>query len=97
MRFVVVATRSATAPADAFTPEILQVESQAAMKMWVDDFIRELYSRTDGNGAILVVEAASEDEVRRKLATLPMAEKGLLTVEIYGIKAYRALASLAEA
>ena len=97
MRFVIVATRSETASPDEFTPEILQAESKTAFKLMADDFLRELYSRTDGKGAILVVEAASEDEVKEKLGTLPLAQKNLLSAEIYGIKAYRAIAAMADA
>ena len=97
MKFVIVATRNQTASPDEFTPEILQAETKAAFKMMADDFLRELYSRTDGKGAILIVEAASEDEVKQKLATLPMAQKNLLSAEIYGTKAYRAIAALADA
>lgn len=95
MKFFVIATRSETASPDEFTPELLKAESKTAMKLWADDFVRELYSRTDGKGAILVVEAADEDEVRAKLGTLPLAQKGLLTAEIYGTKVYRAIAAMA--
>ena len=97
MKFVIVATRNQDASPDAFTPEILQAESKAAFKFCADDFFRELYSRTDGKGAIIIVEAADEDEVKAKLATLPMAQENLLSAEIYGVKAYRAIAALADA
>lgn len=97
MKFIIVGTRSETASPDEFTPELLQSESKTAMKLWADDFIRELYSRTDGKGAVLIVEAADEDEVKAKLGTLPLAQKGLLTAEIYGVTAYRAIAAMAEA
>ena len=96
MRFVVIATRNESAPPEKFTPEVLQAEAKAAMKMWADDFIRDLYSRTDGKGAIVIVEAADEAEVTKKLGTLPFMQQGLLSIDIYGIKAYRAIAALAE-
>ncbi len=97
MKFVIVATRSETASPDEFTPEILQAETKTAFKMMADGFLRELYSRTDGKGAILIVEAADEDEVKQKLGTLPLAQKNLLSAEIYGVKVYRAIAALADA
>lgn len=97
MRFVIIATRSESAPPDAFSPEILKAESKRAMQLWADDFIRELYSRTDGKGAVLVVEADDEDAAKAKLATLPLMEAGLLSMEVYGIKAYRVIAQMAEA
>ncbi len=86
MRFFIIATRSQTATPDEFTAELLHSEGKSALKLLADDFIREIYSRTDSKGGVIVVEAASENEVKEKLGTLPMVQKGLLSLEIYGTK-----------
>ena len=96
MRFVVIATRNESAPPEKFTQEILQAEAKTAMKMWAEDFVRDLYSRTDGKGAVVIVEAADEAEVRERMSNLPFMQQDLLSIEIYGIKAYRAIAAMAE-
>jgi len=96
MRFVVVATRDQSAPAEAFKPELMQAEAKLALKMWAEDFVREIYSRTDGKGAVIIIEAANEEEVASKLAELPLVKAGLLSTEIYGITAYRAISQMAE-
>ena len=70
MRFFVIATRSQTASPDVFTPELLNSEGKRALKLLADDFIREIYGRTDGNGGVIVVEAASESEAKEKLGAM---------------------------
>ncbi len=97
MKFVIIATRNQDAPQEKFTPELMQAELKKAMGFWAEDFIRELYSRTDGKGAVIVVEADSEAAVEKKLGQLPLAQKGLISAEIYGVKAYRAIEAMANA
>lgn len=94
MRFFVILTRSETASPDEFTPELLESEAKSALRLWADDFIRELYGRTDGKGAIMVVEATSEDEVKETLGALPMVQKSLPSLEIYGTKLRRVLEAM---
>jgi len=48
MKFFVIATRSQSASPNEFTPELLESETKRALRLWADDFIRELYGRTDG-------------------------------------------------
>ena len=93
MRFFVIATRSQSL--DECTPELLNAEAKAAAKLWAEDFIREIYNRTDGMGGIIVVEARDEDEVRGRLTAMPMVERGFLTLEVYGAKAWRVIDDVA--
>ena len=95
MKVVVVATR-ADKPAEEFAPH-MAAESKMALGMYAEDFVREIYSRQDGMGAILVLEAANEDEVKSRLDELPLAKAGLLTFEIYGVAPYRGIAAAANA
>jgi hypothetical protein len=94
MKVFVVATR-ADRPDAEFAPH-LAPEAKMAMKMFAEQFIREIYSREDGKGAILVCEAASVDEVQERLGELPLVKAGLLTLDIHGVKPYRAIAALAD-
>ncbi|MGE0735614.1 MAG: hypothetical protein AB7G15_10900 [Alphaproteobacteria bacterium] len=95
MKIVVVATRSTKHTAEEFAP-LLAPEAKMAMKLWAGDFIRELYARKDGKGAVLVCEAVSEEEARQKLGQLPLVQKGMLTMEFYPVGPYRAIVQLAE-
>jgi len=96
MRFVVIAHRNQDADPSEFKPELMQAEAKTALGMLAEDFVREIYSRTDGNGAVLICEADSEDQVKERLAELPLAKAGLLTADVYGIKVYRAIEAMAQ-
>ena len=95
MRFFVIATRSPKATADQLTENLLKKEGKQALKLMTEDFIREIYNRTDGTGGVIVVEAASEDEVRERLGTLPMVQAGLLSLEIHGVRLWRVFEAMA--
>jgi len=55
--------------------------------------VREIYSRSDGKGALLVLEADDEEHARKILDELPMVEANMITVDIYGTKPYRGFVS----
>ena len=88
MKIIAIAHRSPDYPEEAFTPH-LEAESRRALELFAAESFREIYSRADGKGAIIVIEAADEDAARALLATLPLAKLGMLTFDIYGTKPYR--------
>ncbi len=83
-------------PAEEFTPH-LAAEARIAMTMWADDDIRELYSREDGNGAVIVFEADGAAAADTLMQRLPLVQAGLLTYELYPLKPYRGIAAAANA
>lgn len=95
MKVVVVATR-ADKPAEEFAPH-MEAESKMALGMFAEDFVREIYSRKDGMGAVLVLEAASEDEVNARLGELPLVKAGLLSFDVYAVGPYRGIVAAANA
>jgi len=95
MKIFCIATR-ADKPAEEFAPH-LEAESKKAFTFMKDDFCREIYGRRDGKGAVLVLEADSEDSARARLAELPLAEAGLLNFDLYPVGAYRAIVAMADA
>lgn len=94
MRFFVIGTQAEVL--DQLTPEFLRYELKCAANLWKDDFIRVIYNRTDGKGGVFVVEADSEEEVREKLGSLPMVREGILTLDVYGAKVWRAIEAIAD-
>ncbi len=95
MKIVIITHRSDHRGSDAFEP-LLMAEAKKGFEYREDDFFRELYSRRDGNGAVIVVEADSEDEARARCAELPLVKAGLLRCEYYPVKAFRAIKVAAE-
>ena len=88
MKIIVVAHRNEQRKPEDFAPH-MEAEAEHALKLFAEEKVREIYGRTDGKGAILVLEAASEDEARDIVGGLPLAKIGLLTFDIYGTKPYR--------
>ncbi|MDH3739423.1 MAG: YciI family protein [Alphaproteobacteria bacterium] len=95
MKIVIVNHRSEDHGPDDFAP-YLTPEAKKAFELMDDGFIRELYSRQDGNGAVLIVEAENEDDARARMADLPLVKAGLLRCEYYPVKAFRALKAAAD-
>lgn len=88
MKIIAVAHRSEDHAPEDFAPH-LEAESAQSLKLFAAETLREIYSRADGKGAVMVLEAEDEDAARDIVATLPMAKLGLLRFDIYGTKPYR--------
>ena len=54
-----------------------------------DEFIREIYRRTDGKRAVIVFECSDTEHAQRMFDELPLIKAGLLSAEFYGTKPYR--------
>ena len=89
MRIIAIAHRSDKHKPEDFAPH-LDAESAHVMKLYAEEKVREIYSRSDGNGAVLVVEAENEEEAGAILDGLPLVKLGMLSFDLYGIKPYRA-------
>jgi hypothetical protein len=96
MKILVVAHRSETHKPEDFAPH-LPAESKKALELVAEDFIREIYSRADAKGAVVIVEAKDEAEARARLGELPLAKAGMLRFEFYPLKPYRGFVEAARA
>ena len=63
MKIFVVATRNQDKPAEEFAP-LMDPEADYALKLYKEGFVREIYSRTYGKGALIGVEAENEEEAK---------------------------------
>lgn len=93
MKIFVVATR--TGKPEDVEPHLAK-EAKKALQLVAEDFFREIYSRADGNGAILVIEADSVEAAKQRTAELPLVAAGLLELEFYPVGPYRGIVALAE-
>jgi hypothetical protein len=62
-------------------PQVMAVmpqEARATVNLYLDGKIREWYSRGDGKGVILLVDAKSVDEARAIVKDLPLAKGQLV-------------------
>jgi len=68
-------------PESAFTPELLEAEAQRARELYANGTNRMMWSRQDAPGAVILIEAESEDAVRAQLETLPLRQQKMLTID----------------
>jgi hypothetical protein len=57
---------------------LMPSEIRATVKLYFDGKIRQWYSRGDGKGVVVLVDAKTEDEARTIMETLPLAKEQLM-------------------
>jgi hypothetical protein len=60
---------------------IMPSEIRETVKLYLDGKIRQWYSRGDGNGAVFLIDAQTEDEARAAIETLPLSKEHLMDHE----------------
>jgi muconolactone delta-isomerase len=67
-------------PPEAWTPELIEAEGQRVRELYTAGIIRTIWRRKDIAGAVIVMEAASEEEAREVAASLPLAKRDMLEI-----------------
>lgn len=81
MQFLSLSRRRTDAfPPEAFTPELTAREAERVRELYAAGLLRQVWKRADMPGAAILWEAASEAEVRAALASLPIAQAGMLEI-----------------
>ena len=91
MKFFVIGKRKENIEHEKFA-ELADEEARGAIKLFKEEFIRELYSIKGGKGACMIVEATSEEEILTKLNDLPFIKNNYLDIDIIEVKPYRGFA-----
>jgi muconolactone delta-isomerase len=63
-------------------------EFECGRALYLQNFIRQIWHRADTLGACMLVEAESEEEVRKTLSTLPFFQAGILEILVIPLKPY---------
>lgn len=83
MQFLVLTRRKMDLfPAEVWTPELLAKESQRVRELYAEGTVRNIWRRKDMPGSTILFEAATEDEVRAAMASLPLARQGMLEIVV---------------
>jgi muconolactone delta-isomerase len=64
----------------AFTPELMARETERIKELYASGLLRQIWRRDDVPGASILWEAASQDEVRSALDSLPIFAAGMLEI-----------------
>ena len=69
-------------PRQGVTPQqimpVIPQEIRATVRLYLDGKIRQWYSKGDGKGVVLIVDAKTEEEARALMETLPLAKEHLM-------------------
>ena|SRR5690348_10773594 len=60
---------------------LMPAEIRATVKLYFDGKIRQWYSRGDGRGVVVLVDAKTEEEARAFIETLPLAKEHLMDAQ----------------
>ena len=83
MQFLVMTRRRIDVfPAESWTPELLEAEAERVRELFAAGVIRNAWRRKDMPGAALLIEAATEDEVRTAVENLPLAQLKMLEIAV---------------
>jgi len=81
VQFIIVSRRRTDVfPTEAFTPELVAAEGQRVRELYSAGLIRSIWRRKDTPGAVLLMEAGSEEEVRAAAGSLPLAQRDMLEI-----------------
>ena len=69
-------------PASDFTPELLEEEAERVRQLYADGVFRQVWGRGDHPGAVILIEAGTPDEAQAVLASLPLAIREMLTLDV---------------
>lgn len=77
-----------------FTRELLDAEAEQARRLYADGVFRQMWGHQSPSGAIILIEAESREAADAALATLPLAERDMLDVEVFAVGPYRGFAEI---
>ena len=73
---------------------IMPAEIRATVKLYLDGRIRQWYSRGDGQGVIIFLDAKTVEEAQALIGTLPLAKENLMDHEYIPVGPLMPLAGL---
>lgn len=92
MQFLILSRRRSETFAEEQFAAHVDAEREQARRLYADEFIRQIWHRSDVPGACILVEAASDAEVRERLNTLPLFAAGMLEFLVVPLKPYAGFA-----
>jgi hypothetical protein len=75
---------------------VMPAEVRATVKLYLDGKIRQWYSRGDGRGVILVIDAKTVEEAHAVIDAMPLSKEDLVDHEYIPVGPLMPLAALIE-
>lgn len=89
MEFLTISRRRTEAFSAEEFERYLDDEAEEARRLYSEGIVRSIWSRLDVPGAIMLVEAESEEAAQAALGRLPLVARGMLEAQIVPLKGYR--------
>lgn len=89
MQFVAVVRRRTEAFTDDDFAPILEPEAEQLRALYAAGKVRAAWSREDVPGAVLLLECDGRNDAEAAMGTLPLAQRGMLEVQIIPMHGYR--------
>ena len=89
MKFLAVTRRHTDRFSQAEFAEHLPAEADQARANYASGVFREIYSRGDIPGAVIVIEAPDLEAAAALVAALPLSQQAMMEVEVIPLRPYR--------
>ena len=73
---------------------VMPAEIRATVKLYLDGTVRQWYSRGDGKGVVLLIDAKSVEEAHAAIDTMPLSKENLVDHEYIPVGPLMPLAAL---
>jgi uncharacterized protein YciI len=89
MKFLAITRRHTDRFSETQFAEHLPAEADQARANYASGVFREIYSRGDVPGAVIVIEAPDLDAAAGLMAALPLSQHEMMEVEVIPLRPYR--------
>jgi uncharacterized protein YciI len=92
MQFLAITRRHTDRFTEAEFAAALEPEAEHARSLYASGAFRQIFSRGDKPGAVMMIEAADLAEAQSIVGSLPFARKKMMDVDIIELRPYRGFA-----
>jgi muconolactone delta-isomerase len=90
MQFISISRRLTEKFSDAQFAEHIEAERGRVRELYRDGVVRAIWTRKDVAGAVMLIEALDETTAHQAVDSLPLAQRGMLEVQIVPLGPYPA-------
>jgi muconolactone delta-isomerase len=90
MQFISISRRLSERFSDEEFATHIDAERERVRELYRDGVVRSIWSRKDVPGAVMLLECSDEAAAREAVGSLPLAQRGMLEVQIVPLTPYPA-------
>jgi muconolactone delta-isomerase len=90
MQFISISRRLTETFSDEEFAKYIDAEREQVRVLYRDGVVRAIWTRKDVAGALMLLEAVDEAAAREAVGTLPLAQRGMLEVQVIPLGPYPA-------